>query len=109
MGVTELDDPQFFVLGPAPDRDCIMAISRVGRIYVLENGTGAVLADSPSLATVLAAAKTAVGSRRRVGLAGRLVLGLAAVRVAVEERFEPLLAESEELLVRVAPQLAAFV
>lgn len=76
---------------------------------MLENGADEVLADSPSLATVLEAAKTSIRSRKPVGLAGRLVLGLGALRLAVEERLEPILAEAEELPVRVAPQLTPYV
>ena len=109
IGATEFEDPQFFILGPAPDLDCVMAISRVGSIYVLENGAGEVLTDTPSLGKVVAAATTPIGAKKSLGLAGRLMLALAAVRLAVEERLEPVLAESEELLIRVAPQLAAYV
>jgi hypothetical protein len=108
VGATELDDPQFYVLGPGPDCDCLIAISRVGRIYVLETGTGRVLAESPSLEAVAATAERPF-HEKGTRLVARLVLGLAAVRAAVEERIEPILVETEELLVRMAPQLAALV
>jgi hypothetical protein len=80
----------------------------VGRIYVLETGTGRVLAESPSLETVAATAERPF-HEKGTRLVARLVLGLAAVRAAVEERIEPILVETEELLVRMAPQLAALV
>ena len=46
IGVTERNDPQFFLIGPPPERDCILAISRLGRLYVIEDGTGRVLFES---------------------------------------------------------------
>ena len=105
VGATELDDPQFYVLGAEPDVECVLVISRVGRMYVLENGQGQVLADDPSLETVVARAAMQK-SARGANVVVRLVLGIAALRAAAEERLEPILVESEELLVRVAPQLA---
>jgi hypothetical protein len=105
VGNTELDDPQFYILGPAPHCDCLMAVSRVGRIYVLETRTGEVLAEGPLLETVAATAENS--ARRGAGwLTARLMLALATLRAAIGERLEPVLVESEELLVRVAPQLA---
>ena len=109
VGATEFDDPQFFIFGPAPDLDCVVAISRVGRIYVLENGTGHVLQEGNSLEMLARRAKAPVAQRRPIPLLARITLGLTAVRLAVEEKIEPILVESEELLLRVAPQLAAFV
>ena len=46
VGVTELGDPQFYLLGPPPHAECILCISRLGRIYVLEDGAGRVLLDA---------------------------------------------------------------
>src|SRR5688500_1355983 len=57
VGATELDDPQFYILGPLPELDCALMISRVGRIYVLENGAGQVLADGSSLEMIAARGK----------------------------------------------------
>ena len=109
IGATELEDPQFYVLGPAREFDCVVAISRIGRIYVLENGIGKVLDEGSSLETLAALAKMPVARRRIASLAARLTLGLMALRFAVEEKIEPILVEGEELLLRFAPQLAALV
>ena len=51
-------------------------------------------------------AKTAVSSSPR--LMARAIVVWCAVRNTIQEKFEPLLVEGEELLVQVAPQLAAF-
>jgi hypothetical protein len=45
----------------------------------------------------------------RSGFIASVAISWGAIRHAFEERVEPLLAEAEELLVHVAPQLAAFV
>ncbi|MGC1844412.1 MAG: hypothetical protein WA730_18800, partial [Pseudolabrys sp.] len=51
VGVTERGDPQVFLVGPPPDYDCILSISRLGRLYVIEDGAGRVLFehDNPML------------------------------------------------------------
>jgi hypothetical protein len=108
VGATELGDPQFYVIGPAPELDCLATISRVGRIYVLENGVGRVIDEGLSLDRVAAAAKAAARTRP-LSLVARMTLGLAALRVAIEEKIEPLVVESEELLLRFAPQVAAMI
>ena len=38
-GTTEHGDPQVYLIGPPPDYDCILSISRLGRLYVIEDGT----------------------------------------------------------------------
>jgi hypothetical protein len=106
---TERDDPQFFVLGPAPDFETIVAISRVGRLYVLENGTGRVLHEGTSLERVAAHAKAPAAEGKPLGLIARVTVVLAAIRLAVEQKIEPILAESEEVFLRIAPQLATLV
>src|SRR5215212_3851550 len=70
VGATDYDDPQFYILGPGPDLDCIVAISRVGCIYVLENGTGQLLDESPSLETLAIRAKMPPARLRHVPLCG---------------------------------------
>ena len=103
VGATEVGDPQFYILGLAPDLDCAMTISRVGRLYVRENGAGQVLDEDPSLTALAARARTPATVR------GRLTLGLAALAFAVRERTDALLMESEEVLLRLVPQLATLV
>jgi hypothetical protein len=109
LGATEFDDPQFFILGPAPDFDCIVAIARVGGTYVLESGTGQLLDESSSLETLAARAKMPAARFRPASLLARITLSLTGLRLAIQEKIEPVLVESEELLLRFAPQLAAFV
>ena len=107
LGATECDDPQFYVLGPAPDEDCILSVSRVGRIYVLDDGAGRLLADDPSLDVISAAAMARARRWKRVPLLGRALVALGTMRLVIEEKLEPILFETEELLIRAAPQLAA--
>lgn len=106
-GETERADPQFYLLGQSPDQDCVLAISRVGGTYVLEDGAGGVLAEDRNLGRV---ASRAVSLARRSAIAhlyGRIVVGWYALREAFEEKLEPLLAEPVELLTHAVPQLAA--
>ena len=108
VGATELGDPQFYVIGPAPDLDCLVTISRVGGIYVLENGAGMVIDEGTAIDALAIAAKTSA-RQRPISLLARVTLGLTALRVTLEEKIEPLIVESEELLLRFAPQVAAMI
>jgi hypothetical protein len=103
VGVTELGEPQFYILGPAPDLDCAVAISRVGRLYVCEDGAGQVLDESVSFNTIVSRAKAPAGRGKAASL------GLTTLAVAVEERMHTLLLEFEDILIRLPPQLAALV
>ena len=106
IGVTERNDPQVYLLGPPPDYDCILSISRLGRLYVIEDGHGRVLFehDNPML---LAEQATAALRRRKASLVARIAVAWAALREAFEEKTEVMMAEPIELLTHVAPQLAA--
>jgi len=106
-GVTERGDPQFYLLGPLPDQACELCLSRVGGRYILEDGSGRLLFEHQSLALVALQAKAAVRSMRG-WLVARAVLVWCTVRHLIHDKVEPLLDESEELLVELAPQLAAF-
>jgi hypothetical protein len=107
VGATEIGDPQFYVLGGAPEHECVLAVSRLGSRYVLENGTGRVLRESPSLDQIAGRAK--VPLVRKASLVARITIAVATLRIAVEERAEALLAEFEEIILRAGPQLAALV
>ena len=63
VGTTEYGDPQLYLLGPAPDHDCILSISRLGRLYVLEDGKGQVLFENDNL--MLLAEQTCSALRRK--------------------------------------------
>ena len=92
--------------GPPPDHDCILSISRLGRLYVLEDGNGQVLFenDNPML---LAEQATAALRRRKASHRRAARGGWCAVREAFEEKVEAMMAEPIELLTHFAPQLAA--
>jgi hypothetical protein len=106
-GMTEKGDAQFYLLGPLPDQACELCVSRIGRRYILEDGSGRLLFEHENLALLALHAKAAVRSRRWP-LVGRALLLWCTVRQIIHDKVEPLLTESEELLVELAPQLAAF-
>jgi hypothetical protein len=105
VGATELGAPQFYLLGPAPDHDCLLCISRLDRLYVLEDGKGKLLAEESALSTLVARVTRAAARRGGTVVAG-LVYAWHATRRAVEEKLEPLLAEPVEVLSHIAPQIA---
>jgi hypothetical protein len=106
IGATELGDPQFYLLGPPPDEECILCISRLGRLYVLEDGAGQILLEHNSL-VVLAEQAKAVLSKKKGQIVARIGALWLALRELFEERLEPIVGESEELLTHFVPQLAA--
>jgi hypothetical protein len=106
-GMTETGDAQFYLLGPLPDQVCELCVSRIGGRYILEDGSGRLLFEHQSLALVALHAKAAVRSMRR-WLVARAVLLWCTIRHMFHDKVEPLLDEGEELLVELAPQLAAF-
>jgi hypothetical protein len=105
--VTERGDPQFYLLGPLPEQACELCVSRIGGRYILEDGSGRFLFEHQSLALVALHAKAAVQSMRG-WLVARAVLLWCTIRHLIHDKVEPLLTEGEELLVELAPQLAAF-
>lgn len=108
IGATERGEPQFYVLGPAPDHDCVLCISRLAQGYVLQDGTGRLIGETPALDRfAVDAARAAVRGGR--SLVARALVGWVTLRLTIEERLEPIIEESEELLVRFAPQIAAMV
>jgi hypothetical protein len=105
VAATEVGDPQFYLLGP-PDESCILSISRLGRLYILEDGAGHVVFEHVSLERLAKKAKSFL-KETKAGLIAGLVTAWGTIRQQFEEKIEPVLAESEELLLHVAPQLAA--
>jgi hypothetical protein len=103
-GMTEAGDPQFYLLGPLPEQACELCVSRIGGRYILEDASGRLLFEHRSLPLVALHAKAAV---RSTGdwLVTRAVLLWCTVRQMFHDKVEPLLTESEELLVELAPQL----
>jgi hypothetical protein len=105
-GVTEIGDPQFYLLDPAPRHECIMCVSRLGRTYVLEDGAGRLLFEHGRLGVLVERAKALLQDKRSQ-IAARVTMLWCAARAALEEKLEPIVGESEELLMHVVPQLAA--
>ena len=105
-GVTETGDAQFYLLGPLPEEVCELCLSRIGRRYVLEDGSGRLLFEHRNLDLVALHARAAVASTPR--FVARAIVLWCALRNTIQEKFESILVEGEELLVQVAPQLAAF-
>jgi hypothetical protein len=105
-GATESGDPQFYLLGPLPDQACELCVSRIGGRYILEDGSGRLLFEHRNLDIVAMHARAAVPSTP--WLMVRAITLWCAIRNAVHEKLEPVIAETEELLVQFAPQLAAF-
>jgi len=106
IGTTEHGDPQVYLIGPPPDYDCVLCISRVAGHYVIEDGQGRVLLeqDSPML---LAEQAMAALRRRKAALLAQVAVAWHALREAFEEKAEALTAEPMEVLAHIAPQLAA--
>ena len=57
VGATEAGEPQFYILGPKPEQDCVLCISRVGRTVVVEDGGGHCLLESSSFGAVIDGAR----------------------------------------------------
>ena len=106
-GITEIGDPQFYLLGPLPDQACELCVSRIGGRYILEDGSGRLLFEHRSLALVAMHAKAAARSASW-RLVAHVVLLWCTVRQILHDKVEPWLAEGEELLVDLAPQLITF-
>ena len=106
VGSTERGDPQLYVLGPEPEYECILCVTRLGNLYVMEDGTGRLVVEHTNLALLAEQIPVAL-SRRRAALIAKFVLLWAAVRQTVEQKIEPLLAEPMELATHFVPQFAA--
>jgi hypothetical protein len=104
-GATEQGDPQFYLLGPAPEHECILCVSRLGRCYVVEDGHGRLLGEVGALNQLgMAAVRAALRGGR--SLVARVTLALLTLRLTLEEKLAPVLEETEELLARFAVQAA---
>ena len=106
VGATEQGDPQVFLLGPPPDYECVLSISRIGRVYVVEDGYGRVLFEDNNPMLLAEHAKAAL-RRGKASIVARVAVAWAALREAVEEKTEVMMAEPIELLTHIAPQLVA--
>jgi hypothetical protein len=107
IGKTEAGDPQLYLLGPAPDYDCVLCVSRLGALYVLEDGNGKILFEHRNLMLLAQHVRAAI-CRKKVAITAKAAIIWAAVRQTMEEKIEPMLAEPIELASHLAPQIAAF-
>lgn len=107
-GVTEAGDPQLYLLGPAPDRECVLCLSRLGRLYVLEDGEGRILHEHDGISLLAEQVRGAL-RRKKSAIVARIALGWIALKETVEERIEALTAEPAEVLTHLVPQVAALV
>ena len=105
VGITEIGDPQFYLLGP-PHDECILCISRLGRLYVLEDGHGQLLFEHNSLLALAEQARVVL-QKKKTQIVARVALVWCAVRETIEEKLDAVVVEGEELLAHCVPQLAA--
>ena len=109
IGLTEVGDPQFYIVGEAPELDCIMCVTRIGRLYVLEDGAGSVVTENAQLERVADAAAKMLTRSGRPSFVARSLIGLCAFRAILDQKIELMLAELMDHVSRFAPQLAALV
>ena len=105
VGITDIGDPQFYLLGP-PHDECILCISRLGRLYVLEDGHGQLLFEHNSLLALAEHARVVL-QKKKTQIVARVPLVWCAVRETIEEKLDAVVVEGEELLAHCVPQLAA--
>jgi len=108
VGETERGDPQLYLLGPAPEHDCILSISRLGRLYILEDGNGRIMFEHDNLLLLAERAASALRKRKQAILA-QIAVTWYAMREFYGEKIEPAMAEPMEVFSHFAPQLAALV
>ena len=108
VGETETGDAQLYLLGPAPDHDCVLCVSRVGQHYVLEDGAGRVLYEHDVFRILSEQVRGAL-QRKKAAIVSRIVVAWLAIKETFEEKIEPALAEPMEVLSHVAPQIVALV
>lgn len=109
IGTTEGGDPQFYQLGATADAPCAFCISRIGRLYVLEDGNGGVVAEGAQLRPLIERASRALLRTNVAAFVTRSLLALYTLRLTVEQKLEPVLAESAESWNRIAPELVALI
>jgi hypothetical protein len=102
IGTTEQGDPQLYVIGPPPDHDCLLCVSRLGRTYVVEDGKGNVMFESGSLVWVAEQLGIAL-KQRKAAMVARAAFLWCALREAFEEKLEPMLAEPVQAFGHFAP------
>lgn len=100
--MTEPGDPQFFLIGPEPEADCLLAVSRLDGRYVLEDGEAHPLCEGEVLSEVVQEAQRTLPPRFKPSLVARVLMPLACIRAVLDEKIEPLIPDSMELLLPIA-------
>ena len=107
-GTTEAGDPQLYLLGPEPEQECLVCVSRLGRLYVLEDGQGRVLFEHDAIDTLAEQVRGAL-RRKKAAIVARAVVAWIAIKETFEEKVEPVLAEPMEAFSHIAPQFVALI
>jgi hypothetical protein len=107
-GETERGDPQLYLLGPGPEQDCILSVSRLGRLYVLEDGNGQVIFEHENIVLLAEQVTTALRSKKQAILS-QLAITWWSVREFYEEKVEPAMAEPMEAFSHFALHVGAIV
>jgi hypothetical protein len=103
---TEHGHPQFYLLGPKPDQECILCISRIGHAYIVNDGEGHHLVDLNDLGA-LAAQVQNLFKQGTARMLAKLIVVWCGAKQVLHDKLDPVVAESEELLSHFVPQLAA--
>lgn len=106
FGETERGDPQLYLLGRAPEHNCILVISRLDDVYVLEDGNGRIIVEQDNIVSLAEQVLVALRTAKHAILA-MMAVSWVAIREFYEEKIEPAMAESIEVMNHCAPQLAA--
>jgi len=105
FGETERGDPQLYLLGPDPALECVLSISRLDDLYVLEDGQGRIIFEHTDLVSLGEQVVAALRSVKQM-IWAPIAVGWTALRGFYEKEVEPALAETIELLAQVAPSVA---
>src|SRR5690349_2893313 len=84
-GATESGDVQFYLLGPRPEQACELCVSRIGGLYIVEDGSGLLLFEHRNLVLVVLHARASVSSTP--WLMVRAIVLLCAIRNPMQEKF----------------------
>ncbi len=101
IGLTDFGDPQVYLIGPPPNYDCVLCISRIGRRFVIEDGQGRVLMEQDSPMMLAEQALSALRQRKTLLLA-KVAVVWQAFRETVSEKAEAL-TEPMQALAHLAP------
>lgn len=104
VGETEAGDPQLYLMGPAPEHDCVLCVSRLGRLYVLEDGNGRVVFEHDAIVSVAERVGSALRSKKAAMTARATVAWLTLKETLTEKLMEPM-----EFMHHIGPQIAALV